>query len=275
LPRIPISSNYNNFSPVQFAWQIKPGYLSMTLSHFPSPIFYAHRGASAHAPENTLAAFELAARQGAPAIEFDVKLTSDRHVIIIHDQTLDRTTNGSGSVTKQPLAALRELDAGSWKSAEFRGEKIPLLDEVLEAVGKKVLINIELTNYATPIDGLVPEVAALVEKHALQQRIIFSSFYFTNLLAARRLLPTVPCGQLIQAGSAGWWQRTAARFMAVDAEHPYLSDVNAALVQRIHARGRRVQVWTVNDPADMRRLCACGVDGIFTDDPLVALDNFK
>ena len=100
------------------------------LNNFTPPAFFAHRGACAHAPENTLSAFELAAKQGAPAIEFDVKLTSDRQVIIIHDQTLDRTTNGSGEVAKHSLAALRELDAGSWLSADFRGEKIPTLDEV-------------------------------------------------------------------------------------------------------------------------------------------------
>lgn len=245
------------------------------ITQFPGPIIFAHRGASAFAPENTLAAFELAVKQGAPAIEFDVKLTSDRQVIIIHDLTLDRTTNGFGSVTKQPLAALRELDAGSWKSTKFCGEKIPLLDEVLEAVGKKVLTNIELTNYATPFDGLVHAVAALVKKHALQERVIFSSFYFTNLLTARQLLPSVPCGQLILKGSQGWLQRTTARFMKLEAEHPYTSDVNAEMVRRLHARGRRVHVWTVNDPADMRRLRACGVDGIFTDDPLVAFENFK
>jgi glycerophosphoryl diester phosphodiesterase len=245
------------------------------IKHFPAPIIFAHRGASAHAPENTLAAFELAAKQGAPAIEFDVKLTSDHQVIIIHDQTLNRTTNGSGAVTKQTLAALRDLDAGSWKSAEFRGEKIPLLDEVLETVGKKVLMNIELTNYATPFDGLVTEVVALVKKHGLQERIIFSSFYFTNLLTAHRLLPTVPCGQLILEGNQGWMQRTTARFMNLEAEHPYITDVTTELVQRLHAGGRRVHVWTVNEPADMRRLCACGVDGIFTDDPLIALENFK
>jgi glycerophosphoryl diester phosphodiesterase len=245
------------------------------LTHFPTPIVFAHRGASAYAPENTLAAFELAARQGAPAIEFDVKLTSDRQVIIIHDPTLERTTNGSGAIGKHSLAELRELDAGSWKSPEFRGEKIPLLTDVLEAVGKKVLINIELTNYATPFDGLTREVAGLVKKHALQERVIFSSFYFTNLLAARRLLPTVPCAQLILEGREGWLQRATARFMDLEAEHPYTSDVNAELVERLHARGRRVHVWTVNDPADMRRLRACGVDGIFSDDPLIALENFK
>jgi len=244
------------------------------ITHFPSPTFFAHRGASAYAPENTLAAFELAAKQGAPAIEFDVKLSSDRQVFIIHDQTLERTTNGSGSVTSKPLAALRELDAGSWFSADYRGEKIPTLDEVFETVGKKLLINVELTNYATPFDGLVYEVAALVKKHGLQERIIFSSFFFTNLVIARRLLPDVPRGQLILEGAAGWWQRAAAGWMSLDAEHPYLSDVTAGMVKKLHAQGRRVHVWTVNASEDMHRLRTLGVDGIFTDDPLVAQENF-
>lgn len=245
------------------------------MKHFPNPIFFAHRGASAYAPENTLAAFELAVQQAAPAIEFDVKLTSDRQVIILHDQTLNRTTNGSGSVTQQPLAALRELDAGSWHSPDFRGEKIPTLAEVFEAVGSKVLMNIELTNYATPFDGLVHEVAALIKKHQIEERIIFSSFFPTNLVTARRLLPTVPRGQLILKAGSGWWQRIAANFMQVEAEHPYLTDVTIEIVKRAHAKGRRVHVWTVNDPAEMRHLRSLGVDGIFTDDPLLARENFK
>ena len=245
------------------------------IADFPSPIVFAHRGASAHAPENTLAAFELALKFGAPAIELDVKLTSDRQVVIIHDQTVNRTTNGSGAVTKQPLAALRELDAGSWLSADFRGEKIPTLDEVFETVGKKLLINVELTNYATPFDGLVHEVAALVKKHGLQERVIFSSFFPTNLVLARRLLPSVPRGQLIPEGNSGWWQRAAANLMTLDTEHPYIADVSAVSVKRTHSKGRRVHVWTVNDPADMRRLRSLGVDGIFTDDPLVGMENFK
>ena len=245
------------------------------LIHIPTPIIFAHRGASAHAPENTMAAFELAVKLGAPAIEFDVKLSSDRQVIIIHDQTLDRTTNGTGQVTNQPLAALRELDAGSWKAPEYGHEKIPLLDEVLEAMGNKVYINIELTNYATPFDGLVKEVAPLVKKHGLEERVIFSSFNPANLLAAHRLLPSVACGQLIQEGRQGWLQKAAARFIKLEAEHPYTTDVTPQLVQHLHARGRRVHVWTVNDPADMLRLRNCAVDGIFTDDPLVAYKNFK
>ncbi|MCX6067777.1 MAG: glycerophosphodiester phosphodiesterase [Chloroflexi bacterium] len=204
------------------------------LNNFTPPAFFAHRGACAHAPENTLSAFELAAKQGAPAIEFDVKLTSDRQVIIIHDQTLDRTT-----------------------------------------VGKKVFINVELTNYATPFDGLVREVAPLVKKHGLEKRIIFSSFLPTNLVIARRLLPETPRGQLMLEGNSGWWQRAAGTLMSIDAEHPYLTDVTAESVQRAHNKGRRVHAWTVNDPADMRRMRSLGVDAIFTDDPLIALEHFK
>ena len=238
------------------------------------PFYFAHRGASAHAPENTLVAFELALKQGAPAIEFDVKLTADRQVVIHHDQTLERTTDGSGLITKQPLAALRELDAGSKFSADFRGEKIPTLAEVFEALGRKMFMNIELTNYASPFDGLVDEVVKLVRQHGLEERVLFSSFFPTNLTRARRLLPSVPRGQLFLPGGSGWWQRFSAKFMSLQAEHPFKDDVSAAVIQHAHARGRHVYTWTVNDPTEMKTLRALGVDAIFTDDPLLANESF-
>ncbi len=240
------------------------------------PYFFAHRGASAYAPENTLAAFELAVQQGAPAIEFDVKVTSDGHVVIIHDQTVDRTTNGTGQVTKTSLAALRELDAGCKAKWHFSPrEKIPTLDEVFEAVGKKVFMNVELTNYATPFDALVPKVADLVKKHGLEKRVMFSSFFPHNLMAAARLLPDVPRGQLFLGAGAGWWQRAWGRLISVQAEHPWKEDVTANYIENAHARGRRVQVYTVNTPEDMRQMRKLGVDAIFTDDPLAALKNFQ
>ncbi len=238
------------------------------------PFYFAHRGASAHAPENTLAAFELALRQGAPAIEFDVKLTVDRHVVIHHDQTLDRTTDGSGLISQQPLAALRELDAGSKFSANFRGEKIPTLGEVFESLGKKLFMNVELTNYGSPFDGLVDEVVKLVKKHGLEEWVLFSSFLPTNLIRARQLLPSVPRGQLFFPGGSGWWQRFGAKFMSLHAEHPFKDDVNAEMIQRTHSQGRRVYAWTVNDPAEMKSLRILGVDAIFTDDPLLANEHF-
>ena len=107
------------------------------------PLIYAHRGASALAPENTLAAFLLAQRLGADGIELDVMFTADKQLIVIHDDTVDRTTNGHGKVAEMPLAALRELDAGSYFGEAFRGEKLPTLAEVYEALGGKLRINVE------------------------------------------------------------------------------------------------------------------------------------
>jgi len=240
-------------------------------SDFSLPIIFAHRGASAYAPENTLAAFELAVQQGAQAIELDAKLSADGLVIVIHDQSVDRTTEGVGKVVEMPFSAMRELDAGISFSEKFRGERIPALDEVFEAVGKRILINVELTNYATPFDALVPKVVELVKRHALEKRVLFSSFFPHNLRRACRLLPKVPRGLLTWAGWMGAWSRTFSWFAPYQALHPYTTSVNARLVQRFHAAGRRVYVWTVNDEVDMRRLFALGVDGIFTDDPLLGL----
>lgn len=245
--------------------------MTVTLLSLPQPVVFAHRGASAYAPENTLAAFQLAFQQAAPAIEFDVKLTADGRVVVIHDQTVDRTTDGSGNVAKLPLAALRELDAGSWLSAQFRGEKIPTLDEVFETLGKKLLMNVELTNYATPFDALIPKVAELIKKHGLENHIWFSSFFPHNLTSMARLLPSVPRGQLIWPGPTGWWQRAWGSLIDIHAEHPWKDDLTTEYIKNVHARGRRIHVWTVNDPDELRRLQALHVDGIITDDPLTTI----
>ncbi len=245
----------------------------MTTS-YPFPLFYAHRGASAYAPENTLAAFETALKQNAPAIEFDVKLTSDSRVIVLHDDTVDRTTNGTGSARGLPLAALRELDAGSWFGEQFRNQPIPTLDDVFETFGQKILMNIELTNYASPFDSLVKQVVNLVKKFNLQDRVLYSSFLPHNLVAVKKLSPTAACGQLALPKNAGWWQRLAGQWMAIEAVHPYYEDVNPQMVINAHTKKRAVQVWTVNDPQEMRRLKKMGVDAIFTDDPLLAHEHF-
>src|SRR6266508_4216831 len=147
------------------------------LESLPRPVIFAHRGASAHAPENTLAAFELALAQQADGIELDVKLSSDGQVVVCHDSTVDRTTDGKGRIKDLPLAELKKLDAGSFFSEKFHGEKIPTLEEVFESVGKRTFINVELTNYNSPRDQLVETVCMLVKKCGLQQRVMFSSFF--------------------------------------------------------------------------------------------------
>jgi glycerophosphoryl diester phosphodiesterase len=242
--------------------------------NFPFPAIYAHRGASAHAPENTLAAFQRALADGAQAVEFDVKLSLDGIPIILHDQTLQRTTTGAGRANQMTLSQLKQFDAGVKFGEAFKGERIPTLEETLDQLGPSLLMNIELTNYATPFDELVNKVAALVVKYKMEERVLFSSFLPHNLMHAQKLLPQTPRGQLALPGAAGWWQRLWGRVIDVQAEHPYLKDVTAQSVENAHKRYRRVHVWTVNDPADMRRLKQLAADGIFTDDPALALHYF-
>jgi glycerophosphoryl diester phosphodiesterase len=235
------------------------------------PSVIAHRGDKTHAPENTLAAFKLAAEKGADAIELDVKLTADGEVIVLHDQTVDRTTNGNGKVTQLQFKTVRGLDAGIKFSEMFRGEHIPLLGEVFETVGKRLHINIELANYATPGDPLVSKVVDLVKKHGLQNRMLFSSFFAGNLRKARLLLPEVPRGLLCIPGFVGSWGRTFTWRGDYFALHPNRIDITQGMVDRVHAAGKRVNVWTVNAEEDLKKMIGFGVDGIFTDDPELAL----
>jgi glycerophosphoryl diester phosphodiesterase len=238
----------------------------------PRPIIFAHRGASAQAPENTLAAFELAARQGAPAIELDVKLSADGQVVVMHDATVDRTTDGKGRVCDLSLAALRELDAGSWFSEQYRGERIPTLGEVFETFGKRLFINVELTNYTTPRDALVEKVVELVTSFGVQSSVLFSSFLPHNLSRAAEKLPATPRGLLASPRWIGWWARSFGfAFGDYQALHPFLQDVTVQQIARVHRLHRRIHVWTVNAESDLRRLFHWGVDGVFTDDPALAL----
>ena len=242
------------------------------LEHFPRPILLAHRGDLVNAPENTLPSFRQAIQKGADGVELDAKLTLDGHVIVIHDSTVDRTTNGKGKVGAFNLEAIRKLDAGSWFDAQFAGAKIPLLEEVFESVGKDRLINIELTNYATPRDGLTQKVCELIKRHNNQGQIIFSSFFPSNLKIAAQILPEVPRGLLAMPGLIGSWARSFG-FMFGDyqALHAHISNASREQVQRAHRVKRRVHVWTANSPQEVSQLQEWGVDGIFTDDPGMAV----
>jgi glycerophosphoryl diester phosphodiesterase len=242
------------------------------LDHFPRPIVLAHRGDMAHAPENTLPSFQMAVQKGADGVELDAKLTADGHVIVIHDPTIDRTTDGSGRVALSTLESIRKLDAGSWFSDAFRGAQVPLLEEVFETVGRKKLINIELTNYSTPGDRLVQKVCELIRRHQVQDQILFSSFFAANLRKASRTLPEIPRALLAMPGLRGAWARSFGfMFGNYQALHPHISDANRQQVQRIHRLNRRMHVWTANSREEMNQLREWNADGIFTDDPQLAL----
>lgn len=243
----------------------------MLYDALPRPAIIAHRGASAHAPENTLAAFKLALQQGADAIELDAKLSADGHVVVMHDRTVDRTTPFKGDVAGYRLADLRKMDAGSHFDIAFKGEPPPTLEEVFKAVGQLTYINIELTNYAAPNDPLPAKVAELVRQYKLAQRVAFSSFNPIALLRVRKLAPEAPIGLLASAGAKGWPARNwPGRLLGYQSLNPEAADVTEALVSQVHRRSGRVFVYTVNREEEMHRLFALGVDGIFTDDPPLA-----
>lgn len=221
------------------------------------PKIIAHRGASAAAPENTIAAFQQALDLHADGIELDVMLTADKQLVVIHDDTVDRTTNGSGRVADMTLEEIRALDAGE-------GEKVPTLSEVLDAFGGKLLINIELKNYTSIFDTLPVEVSKLIESYGLIEDVLISSFNPFNISRVRRRIPDAKLGLITQPGQA---QRWIWRFFEYDSLHPHFTDVDAILVSALHARNRKVNVWTVDDPQEIKRLVDLQVDGIITNDP--------
>ncbi len=231
----------------------------------------AHRGASSLAPENTLSAFRLAVELGADGIELDAKLSADGVVVVHHDQTLDRTTDGSGLVRDRTWSELQQLDAGSKYAGIFRGEQIPTLEAVFSEVGHSALINVELTNYGSIFDSLIAIVADLVFKHGLEDQVLFSSFNPFAIWQAARAAPNVRRALLIHGDIPGIFRSLFMRLLPFDDLHPAVQLVNPYLIASQHARGRWVRAWTVNKPDRMQELFEMGVDGVITDVPDRAL----
>lgn len=218
----------------------------------------AHRGASGVAPENTLRAFETALRCGAPWIELDVHVVEDQ-LIVIHDDDLSRTTNGQGRLAERSFAYVRSLDAGD-------GERVPTLDEVFDLVDRRAGINIELKGPDTALPTLDRIQEALGHRGWTNEQFLVSSFDHTQLRIARGRLPAVRRGVLFPRTFPG--NRIArARALGAYSVHFRLKSARRKLVDTAHAHGLQVMVYTVNRPADIRRMLAWGVDGVFSDFP--------
>jgi glycerophosphoryl diester phosphodiesterase len=222
----------------------------------------AHRGASGTCPENTLAAFRRAVAVGAPMVELDVQLTRDHEVVVVHDWTLDRTTDGAGPVRDRTLAELRRLDAGTWFGPTFRGERIPMLAEVLAAV--PVAVNVELKPVGA--DGLEARALAVVESAGALERVIFSSFEAAALGRLRARSRAAALAVLWEDPAIAEALRLAGR-VGARALHVRKDAVTTEVLARAAHAGLPVRAWTVNDPAETARLRAAGVEGIFTDFP--------
>jgi len=246
------------------------------LDQLEKPVIFAHRGASANAPENTLAAFKLAVRLGMKAIELDTMLSRDGIPVVIHDHSLERTTDGHGLVSDHDLSDLLQLDAGQWFSDQCEGEKIPVLREVLEGITPNILINIELKNYHAPHDALTETVIKLVDELDRWDSILFSSFLPINLRLIRKRKPEAKIALLCPSGIEGWFFRSSIYLrLSPEIIHPAERNVDSKFIEREHSRGRRVHVWTVNDKVRARELFINGVDGIFTDEPAAMLEVLR
>lgn len=230
-------------------------------------INYAHRGASGEYPENTMLAFEKAVELGCTGIETDVHVTKDGHLVLIHDETVDRTTNGKGYIKDHNLEDLKKLDAGSFKDDAFKGASIPLLEELLEFVkDKNIKLNLELKTDVIWYAGIEEKVLDLVYKYNLKDRVIISSFNHYSVHRFKNLDNTIETGLLYMEGL--FEPHLYAKIVGSEAIHPiYPAIDNEELVKRVKKAGIKINTWTVNKEDDMRRLLSYGVEGIITNYP--------
>ncbi len=241
----------------------------------PKTLVCGHRGACGYAPENTFAAFQKALEQGASWIEFDVQLSADGVPIILHDDTLERTTDKGGSrrPTELTLAELKELDAGVWFGPEYKGEKILTLDEVLEKFGSKLGLNIEIKSKpGFEADNKIEEkIAESVKRFALYDSVVVSSFDPLRLAALHAYDPQIPIGALYtgrpQDYPPGFDAFKLPEITGAKAMHPHFKIIDAAYVEKTRNLGLAVNTWTVNEPEDMQRLVGLGINMIITNYP--------
>jgi len=222
----------------------------------------AHRGASSSAPENTLAAFDLALEMGARHLELDVELTRDGHVVVIHDDTVDRTTDGSGPVTAHTLDELRRLDAGRWFGAAFAGERIPTYEDVLVRYRGRAHLH-------TEIKGRAPELSRqtvdLIRRHGMESEVTLTSFQRVRLEEVRAYAPELPSGWLVTDVSET--TLAEARRLGLVQLCPRAPLVTRELVQRLHAMGFVVRAWGVATEDLMRQVAEAGADGMTVNFP--------
>jgi len=236
------------------------------------PLIIGHRGYSAKYPENTLAAFQGALDAGVKMIELDVTLTRDRKLIVIHDDTLERTTNGRGPVSDYRLDELKELDAGSWFDPRFADERIPTLEEVIDLIEGCIRINIEIKSSAyeahQPPDAIEKQVLELVRGKTAKDSVLISSFEWKILENIRRTGDAPAIGLLSQHAADMSSVKNCKRLKAFswNASQRKLDRQQVAMM---HDAGVRVYAYTVNSRDLLKKLLAMGVDGVFSDDPLL------
>jgi len=227
----------------------------------------AHRGFSGAAPENTIAAVRAAVEINADMVEIDVTLTSDGHIVVIHDEILDRTTSGSGKVSDFTRAELQQLDAGAWFAPEFAGERIPSLDAVLDEIEDRILLNVEIKSEAVE-RGIVAKVASAIQRQRMEDQVVVSSFSPTALEQMHTEAPEIRTAVLYNTS----FHKGQDAVEIVDGLGASVFNIkrqrlNKKMLHRCREHDIPVGLYTVNKPRRMRRLVKKGIDAIFTDHP--------
>jgi len=243
-------------------------------TRFRSAWIIAHRGYRAKYPENTLVAFQAAMNAGAPMIELDVMLSCDRKLIVIHDATLERTTNGSGPVVDYTLEELKQLDAGSWYHSQFAGERLPELEEVFDLVSGKALINIEVKSNAYepyhPKDAIEQQILELVKRKKAWSWVLISSFDADILQQISSMENSLPIALISKTPATRHTVKLCTR-LKVFSWHPNHKIVTRKQVNMMHAAGIKVFPYNVDRLEDYVKMINLKVDGVITSDPLSAI----
>ena len=229
-------------------------------------IIFAHRGFSGLYPENTMLAFRKAAEVGCDGIELDVQLTKDGVIVIMHDETIDRTTNGKGNLRDYTYEELCAFDCCGKFPGMYYFQRIPTLQEYLEWVkDTRLLTNIELKNSVYYYENLEEKVIDMVRELGMEDRVIFSSFNLVSVTKCKRMIPEIPMGFLSETRVDN--MGAFAKEYQVEYYHPDKSYLTENQVEDCHRKGIGVNVWTVNKKTDMERMAEWKVDGIFTNYP--------
>ena len=228
---------------------------------------YAHRGYSGRYPENTMLAFKEAEKTGCYGIELDVQLTKDGEVVIIHDERVDRTTDGTGWVRDFTLEELKKLNAAAVWSGKYGFEPIPTLEEYCRWVkNTNMVTNIEIKSGVYYYEELEEKTLALVKKYGLEKRIVFSSFLHSSITLLRKLAPEIPCGALVEYDDLGNPGYYCERF-DFQYYHPGVKALTEEMVKSCKEHGIPLNVWTINDMGALEQMYEWGVEGVISNYP--------
>lgn len=230
----------------------------------------AHRGASGYAPENTIPSFEKALEMGAEGIELDVHMTRDGELVVIHDHTIDRTSDGSGMIKDFSLDEVRKFDFGSWFSSDFKGVTIPTLKEVFNLLeGWEGLFNIEIKSGPIFYPGIEEKLVAMVKEQKFKGRVIFSSFNHYSLLDIKKADSSMEIGLLYMAGLVSPWDY--AKSLGAEALHPLFYNIIPEIIMGCRKNKIELNPFTVDGEKEIEMILRAGVDGIITNYPDRAL----